>query len=168
MLLEVVDFSQFVVQEATEEFDVALLRVDRQSLAVSCSHLVVVRNGLGVGFEHAQEDEKRGDHHACATLAGLAVDHYHRLVVMLLADRIDTHVARRQLVVLLHTLEEQGCVHAKREHLLQVCHVVVKEGELANGEGFDGVEGVLVLGLSTEVVDLDHVLVMPSQEVNDV
>lgn len=54
----VIDFSQFVVQEAAEEFDIPLLRVNGEGLTVARSHLIVVRDGLCVGLKHAQEDQE--------------------------------------------------------------------------------------------------------------
>ena len=35
-------------------------------------------------------------------------------------------------------------------------HVVVREGELANGEGLDLVKRVLVAALSAQIVNFDH------------
>ena len=59
-----------------------------------------------MGLKHAQKDEKRADHHACATFASLAVDHDHRLIDVLWTVGFDTHFTGCQLVVLLHTLQE--------------------------------------------------------------
>ena len=40
-------------------------------------------------------------------------------------------------MVLLHSLQEKGCIHAESEYFLQVSHVVVQEGELANRKLLD-------------------------------
>ena len=42
-----------------------------------------------------------------------------------------------KLMVLFHSLEEQCCIHAEREDLLQISHIMIKEGELADGERID-------------------------------
>ena len=71
---------QLVVQEAAEELGVALLGVDGQRFLVDCTLRVVVSDGLRVRAEHAEEDEERADHHACAPLASLAMHNNHRLL----------------------------------------------------------------------------------------
>lgn len=71
-------------------------------------------------------------------------------------------------MILLHPLEKQGCVHAKDVHFLKVSHIVIKEGEFADRQVADRVSCILVLELSTQVVDLDHDSVMLSQECQDI
>ena len=58
MFLWVVVLTQLVVKEAAEKLDVALLRVDGQSLQVLGTRLIVVRNGLIVRLKHAKEHEQ--------------------------------------------------------------------------------------------------------------
>ncbi len=67
------------MQKATEEFDIALLRVDGEGFAIFGARFIVMRDCIVVGFKHAQIDQKRANHHACATLASLAVNHDHWL-----------------------------------------------------------------------------------------
>ena len=63
---------------------------------------------------------------------------------------------RLTLVILLHSLEEKGGIHAECEHFLQMRHVVVREGELADGEGLDLVKRVLVAVFGAQIVNFDH------------
>ena len=79
-----------------------------------------------------------------------------------------TLIGISQLVVLLHFLKEEGCVQAEVEYLLEIGHVVVHEGELANRERADRVLRVLVLLLSAEVVNLDHLVMLGSQELHNI
>lgn len=131
-LLLIAFISQLVMQEAAEKLDVALLRVNCECLLVARPLFVVVVDRVFVRGEHAQEHEQGANHHACATLASLAVDHYHRLEMFHLALVLVDFLV--QLVVLLHTLKEESRVHAERKYFLQVGDVVVEEGELADGE----------------------------------
>ena len=128
MLLWVVVLTQLVVKEAAEKLDVALLRVDGQSLQVLGTRLIVVRDGLIVRLKHAKEHEQRANHHACAAFACLAMDDDDRLLCLGLL-----HVALLlNFVVLLHALQEESGVHAVSEHFLQVRHIMVQEWELAD------------------------------------
>ena len=129
LLLVIVALPEFVVEEAAEELYVAALRSDRQRFFVLGSRLVVVVDGLFVGFKRAQEDKQGAYHHACATFSGLAVhdDDW------LLDDLVSAVVVL--LVVLLHSLQEEGSVQAESEHFLQIGDIVIEEGELARREG---------------------------------
>jgi len=71
-------------------------------------------------------------------------------------------------MVLFHPLEEQGRIHAKDVHFLKVGHIVVKEGELADRQVADCVSCILVLELSTQVINLDHDSVVLGQERQDI
>ena len=78
-LILLVLIAQLIVEKAAEKLCVALLRVDGEGLPVTSALLVIVKDGLSVRPEHAQEDEKRADHHTCTTLASLAMNNDHRL-----------------------------------------------------------------------------------------
>jgi len=41
------------------------------------------------------------------------------------------------LVILLHALQEKSRIHTEREDFLKICHIMVKEGELADREWID-------------------------------
>lgn len=159
--------AQLVVQEATEELNVALLTIDREGFLVLGTLLIVMSDGLGVRLEHAQEDEKGADHHTRASLSRLTVYHNDWLL-----DIFNVHVPviaqELQLVILLHSLQEKGRIHAKGEHFLQICHVVIHEGELADGEWLNCALRVLVLRFGAQIVDLHHFVVMVLQELSNV
>ena len=139
--------AQLVVKEAAEELGVALLRVDSEGFAVFGALLIVVMNGFRMRLEHAEEDKERADHHACATLARLAVDHDDWLGWEIFALVINVKLVScariffllLELVILLHSLQKECCIHAKSEDFLQIGDIVVEEGELADGERFDRV-----------------------------
>ena len=132
--------AQLVVEEAAEELGVALLRVDSEGFAVFGALLIVMSNGFRMRLEHAEEDEERADHHACATLARLTVDHNDRLrreIFPLVINVKLVSFARLlflllELVILLHSLQKEGCIHAESEDFLQIGDIVVEEGELAD------------------------------------
>ena len=56
LLLDLALITQFVVEEATEEFDISLLRVDGESLGVLGALSVVMADSFSVRLEHAKED----------------------------------------------------------------------------------------------------------------
>lgn len=56
LLLDLALITQFVVEEATEEFDISLLRVDGESLRVLGALSVVMADSFSVCLKHAEED----------------------------------------------------------------------------------------------------------------
>ena len=56
LLLDLALITQFVVEEATEEFDISLLRVDGESLGVLGALSIVMADSFSVRLEHAKED----------------------------------------------------------------------------------------------------------------
>jgi hypothetical protein len=95
--------SQLVVQKATEELDVALLRVDCESFAVLGALLIVVCNSVVMSLEHTKVDQQGAYHHASATLASFAMDDNHGLYG---AATLWLLHASSHLVILLHALQE--------------------------------------------------------------
>ncbi len=145
------------MQKAAKEFDVALLRVDGESFAIFGARSIVMRNCIVMGFKHAQVDQKRADHHACATLASLAMNDDHRLH----SNRswwakILLFWILRELVILFHPLQEQGSIHAKDVHFLQIGHIVVQKREFADREVSHRVSCILILQLGAQVINFDH------------
>jgi len=53
-----VHITQLVVKEAAEEFNIALLRVDRQRFVILRSLSVVMIDSIDMGLAQAQEDQK--------------------------------------------------------------------------------------------------------------
>ena len=155
---------QFVVKEAAEKLDVALLWVDRQSLLVLGSLLIVVVDCVGMSLEHTQENQEWAYHHSCAALSCLAMHNDDRLLRWDFLVDVNWIWIGTQPMVLFHPLEEQGRIHAKDVHLLKVRHIVIEEGEFADWKVADCVSCILVLELSTQVVDLDHDSVVLGQE----
>ena len=122
-------------------------------------------NGLFVVLKHTEEHKKCTDHHACTSLTGLTMDHDNWLH---LGGIPAVHSSPRHLMVLLHSLQEETGVKAELEHLLQVRHVVIREGEPTDAEVLDGLLGVMILLFSAEIINLDHVMMMEVQEPDDV
>ena len=121
------------MQEAAEELDIALLRVDRQSFTILGTTLVIVGNSVAVVFEHAKEDEQGADHHASAAFSRLTMDdNDRRLIILIPVFKSFTCVGCS--VILLHLLQEQGCIHTESEDFLQIGHIVIQEGESTDGE----------------------------------
>ena len=162
LFLVIVALPKLVVQEAAEELDVAPLGSNCERFAVLCARVIVVMDGLFVGLKHAQEDKQRADHHARATLACLAVHDNHWLIEGLI------NVVIVFLVVLLHSLQEEGSVQAESEHFLQIGDIVIQEGELACGKGRHSLGRVAVASLDAQVVYLDHITVVLLEELHNV
>ena len=116
-----------------------------------------------MGFEHAKEDEQGTDHHASAAFSRLAMDDNDRSLIILLPF---TLVCR--LVILLHPLQEQSCIHTESEDFLKIGHIMIQEGESTDAKWAHRLLEVVILGLGAQVVNLDHIIVMSLQEVYDV
>ena len=71
-----------------------------------------------------------------------------------------------RLMILLHSLQEQGCIHTESEDFLQIGHIVIQEGESADWEWAHRFLEVVILWFSAQVVNLDHIIVMCLQEVH--
>ena len=118
------------MQEAAEELDIALLRVDRKSFTILGTTCVIVGDRVDVSFEHAKEDEQGTDHHASTAFSRLTMDdNDRRLIILIPFFPSFTCVGRP--VILLHLLQEQGCIHTESEDFLQIGHIVIQEGESA-------------------------------------